>query len=109
MSVLRLSVCLSAPALCLLPEPAELLPWLSPVLVLPVLQLLYCYDISEPLVEQKTWRQNRDLAHSLLLRISGETSQPKQVTMLLRCNNSIINKLTFFNEKLFQFFICKLE
>lgn len=76
------SVCLSGPALCLLPEPAELLPWLSPVLVLPVLQLLYCYDISEALVEPKTWRRNRDLAHSLLLRLSEQTSEPKQVTSL---------------------------
>lgn len=70
----------SSTALCLLPEHAELRPWLSPVLVLPVLQLLYCQDISEPLVDPKTHRQNRDLAHTLLLRISEKTSEAQQVT-----------------------------
>lgn len=73
----------SSTALRLLPEDAELRPWLSPVLVLPVLQLLYCHDISEPLVDPKTYRQNRDLAHSLLLRISEKTGEAKQVTAQL--------------------------
>ncbi|XP_075896591.1 focadhesin isoform X2 [Nelusetta ayraudi] len=65
-------------ALRLLPEDAEPRPWLSPVLVLPVMQLLYCHDISEPLVDPKTCRQNRDLARSLLLRISEKTGEAKQ-------------------------------
>ncbi|XP_029310314.1 focadhesin [Cottoperca gobio] len=65
-------------ALSLVPEQTELSPWLSPVLVLPVLQLLSCSGLTEALADQRTHRLNQDLAHSLLRRISRETDEPRQ-------------------------------
>ncbi|XP_034412473.1 focadhesin [Cyclopterus lumpus] len=65
-------------ALSLVPERAELAPWLSPVLVLPVLQLLSCSELTEPLADRRTHSLNQDLAHRLLLRISRETEKPRQ-------------------------------
>ncbi|XP_053199817.1 focadhesin [Scomber japonicus] len=65
-------------ALSLIPEQAELCPWLSPVLVLPVLQLLSCSGLTEPLSDQRTHNQNHNLAHSLLRCISRQTDKPRQ-------------------------------
>ncbi|XP_070785778.1 focadhesin [Enoplosus armatus] len=64
-------------ALSLVPDQAESpSPWLSPVLVLPVLQLLSCSGLVEPLADRQTHGLNRDLAHSLLRGISRETGEP---------------------------------
>ncbi|XP_039996604.1 focadhesin [Xiphias gladius] len=65
-------------ALSLAPEQAELSPWLSPVLVLPVLQLLSCSGLTEPLTDQRTHRLNQSLAHSLLRSISRQADKPQQ-------------------------------
>ncbi|XP_045921800.1 focadhesin [Micropterus dolomieu] len=65
-------------ALSLLPGQAELSPWLSPVLVLPVLQLLSCSGLIEPLADQRTNSLNQDLAHSLLRSISRESEKPRE-------------------------------
>uniref|UniRef100_A0A8C4I042 Focadhesin n=1 Tax=Dicentrarchus labrax TaxID=13489 RepID=A0A8C4I042_DICLA len=65
-------------ALSLVPEQAELCPWLSPVLVLPVLQLLSCSGLTEALTDRRTHSLNQDLAHSLLRSISKETDKPRQ-------------------------------
>lgn len=70
-------------ALSLLPEQAELSPWLSPVLVLPVLQLLSCSGHTEPLADRRTHTLNQDLAHSLLRHISRETDKTHQSGPLL--------------------------
>ncbi|XP_069034005.1 focadhesin isoform X1 [Embiotoca jacksoni] len=67
-------------ALSLTPEQTEVCPWLSPVLVLPVLQLLSCSDITEPLADPKTHRLNTSLASSLLRCISRPTGEPRQPT-----------------------------
>lgn len=67
--------------LSLVPERAEEpSPWSSPVLVLPVLQLLSCSGLTEALADRRTHGLNRDLAQSLLRRVSGATDQPGQVT-----------------------------
>uniref|UniRef100_A0A8C9XPL8 Focadhesin n=1 Tax=Sander lucioperca TaxID=283035 RepID=A0A8C9XPL8_SANLU len=55
-------------------EQAELAPWLSPILVLPVLQLLSCAALSEPLADRRTHSLNQDLAHRLLRSISSRES-----------------------------------
>ncbi|KAK2900269.1 focadhesin isoform X1 [Channa argus] len=65
-------------ALSLIPEQGELSPWSSPVLVLPVLQLLSCSGLTEALTEQRTRTLNQGLAHSLLSRISRQTDKPRQ-------------------------------
>ncbi|XP_037832377.1 focadhesin isoform X2 [Kryptolebias marmoratus] len=65
-------------ALTLVPEQDELSPWLSPVLVLPVLQLLSCSGLTEPLADPKTHSLNSDLAHSLLRSIGRPTDKPRQ-------------------------------
>ncbi|XP_035531603.1 focadhesin [Morone saxatilis] len=65
-------------ALSLVPEQAELSPWLSPVLVLPVLQLLSCSGLTEALADRRTHSLNQDLAHSLLRSISKEADKPRQ-------------------------------
>lgn len=82
---LCLSLSLSSTALSLLPGDAAVVHWLSPVLVLPVMQLLHCCDISEPLVDQKTYRQNVDLAHSLLRHVTEKTCEPEQVSAVHGC------------------------
>lgn len=78
-----LSLSLIDTALSLVPEQTELLPWLSPVLVLPVLQLLSCSGLIEPLADRRTHSLNQDLAHGLLRSISRETDKPRQVTLRL--------------------------
>ncbi|XP_074555425.1 focadhesin [Halichoeres trimaculatus] len=65
-------------ALSLVPEDSELSPWLSPVLVLPVLQLLSCSGLTEALSDRRTHTLNQDLAHKLLQRISRETDTRRQ-------------------------------
>ncbi|CAI5682283.1 unnamed protein product [Oreochromis niloticus] len=67
-------------ALSLVPEQAEASPWLSPVLILPVLQLLSCLGLTEPLSDQNTHSTNHRLAHSLLRSISRPADKPQQVT-----------------------------
>lgn len=74
---------LSLSALSLVPEKAELSPWLSPVLVLPVLQLLSCSGLTEALADRRTHSLNQDLAHSLLRRISRRMDKPRQVSQRL--------------------------
>ncbi|CAJ1086531.1 focadhesin [Xyrichtys novacula] len=70
-------------ALSLVPEDSELAPWLSPVLVLPVLQLLSCSSLTEALADPRIHTLNQDLAHKLLSRISRETDTPGQSAPLL--------------------------
>ncbi|XP_020499256.2 focadhesin [Labrus bergylta] len=65
-------------ALSLIPEESELSPWMSPVLVLPVLQLLSCLSLTEALADRRIHKLNQDLAHKLLQRISRETDKPGQ-------------------------------
>ncbi|GAA6230680.1 focadhesin [Lates japonicus] len=65
-------------ALSLAPEQTELSPWLSPVLVLPVLQLLSCSGLTEPLADRRTHSLNHSLAHSLLRSISRQIDKPRQ-------------------------------
>ncbi|KAM9833274.1 focadhesin isoform 2-T2 [Syngnathus typhle] len=63
-------------ALTLAPEhTTEPSHWLSPVLVLPVLQLLSCSDVTEPLAERRTHKLNQKLAQSLLRSVTRETAQ----------------------------------
>uniref|UniRef100_A0A1A7WHK4 Focadhesin n=1 Tax=Iconisemion striatum TaxID=60296 RepID=A0A1A7WHK4_9TELE len=71
--------CLLSLALALAPEQTELLPWLSPVLVLPVLQLLSYSSLTEPLADPTTHNLNTSLARSLLLRISKPTAEAPQL------------------------------
>lgn len=91
---------LSFTVLCLVPEHAELLPWLSPILVLPVLQLLYCSGLTEPLLDKMTYRLNQDLTHSMLLRIRRETNKSKQVTTRLQIqyNTLIVKNISSLNK-----------
>lgn len=98
----------SLAALSLVPEQAELSPWLSPVLVLPVLQLLSCSSLTEALADQRTHSHNRDLAHSLLRRISREMDKPRQVSqrLLLR---SLLSKTFFKRLDLAQMWNCCFE
>ncbi|XP_068163845.1 focadhesin isoform X2 [Antennarius striatus] len=65
-------------ALTLVPEQADPPPWLSPVLVLPVLQLLSCSAVTEPLADRRTHSLNRDLAHRLLRRVGRGPDKPRQ-------------------------------
>lgn len=69
-------------ALSLVPEHAELSPWLSPVLVLPLLQLLSCSTLTEPLSEKRMHQVNLDLAHRLLRQVSKGTHR-QQVALRL--------------------------
>ncbi|XP_029381760.1 focadhesin isoform X2 [Echeneis naucrates] len=73
-------------ALRIIPEQAELVPWFSPFLVLPVLQLLTCSSFTEPLADQRTHSLNQSLAHKLLLSISRQTGASPQpgLPMLLQ-------------------------
>ncbi|KAM9837030.1 focadhesin [Aulostomus maculatus] len=70
--------CLIRLALSLMTEQAELAPWLSPVLILPVLELLSCSGLTEPLADRRTHSLNHDLAHRLLQSCSRRTDQPQQ-------------------------------
>uniref|UniRef100_A0A673AN39 Focadhesin n=1 Tax=Sphaeramia orbicularis TaxID=375764 RepID=A0A673AN39_9TELE len=65
-------------ALILAPEQMELSPWLSPVLVLPVLQILSCLGLTEALADRQTHRRNQELANSLLHSVSWQTDEPSQ-------------------------------
>uniref|UniRef100_A0A3B3YQ01 Uncharacterized protein n=2 Tax=Poecilia mexicana TaxID=48701 RepID=A0A3B3YQ01_9TELE len=65
-------------ALCLSPEKEELSHWLSPVLVLPVLQLLSCSQLTEPLADPVTHSLNQSLAHSLLRSINKPAKKARQ-------------------------------
>ncbi|MED6274371.1 hypothetical protein CHARACLAT_015768 [Characodon lateralis] len=65
-------------ALSLAPEQAELSHWLSPVLVLPLLQLLSCSRLTEPLADPTTHSLNHSLAQSLLDSIRKPTSKAQQ-------------------------------
>uniref|UniRef100_A0A087XI00 Focadhesin n=1 Tax=Poecilia formosa TaxID=48698 RepID=A0A087XI00_POEFO len=67
-----------AAALCLSPEKEELSHWLSPVLVLPVLQLLSCSQLTEPLADPVTHSLNQSLAHSLLRSINKPAKKARQ-------------------------------
>nr|XP_020450551.1 focadhesin [Monopterus albus]XP_020450552.1 focadhesin [Monopterus albus]XP_020450553.1 focadhesin [Monopterus albus]XP_020450554.1 focadhesin [Monopterus albus]XP_020450555.1 focadhesin [Monopterus albus]XP_020450556.1 focadhesin [Monopterus albus] len=70
-------------ALSLAPEQAELSPWLSPILLLPVLQLLSCSGLSEPLADRRTYIANQDLTHSLLRSISSQRDKPRESAPVL--------------------------
>ncbi|XP_057711558.1 focadhesin isoform X2 [Corythoichthys intestinalis] len=60
--------------LTLQPEHTELSQWLSPVLILPVLQLMSCSDLTEPLAERRTHNLNQKLAQSVLRSVSRPTA-----------------------------------
>lgn len=98
-----LSVTLTA--LSLVPEQSELSPWLSPVLVLPVLQLLSCLNLTEPLADQRTHSRNYDLAQSLLRSISRETDKPRQVTEVSKSLPLIQSWISAWNRHTFADFI----
>nr|CAG5897232.1 unnamed protein product [Menidia menidia] len=68
-------------ALSLVPEKEGPCPWLSPVLALPLLQLLSCSGLTQPLSDHRTHRLNHRLAHSLLVSISKPAEQVPQVTV----------------------------
>ncbi|XP_061768446.1 focadhesin isoform X2 [Nerophis ophidion] len=70
--------CLLSLVLKLVPEHSELSPWLCPVLVLPVLQLLCCSELTEPLAERNIHALNKNLAHRVLCNISGQTDRVQQ-------------------------------
>ncbi|KAK7910251.1 hypothetical protein WMY93_014935 [Mugilogobius chulae] len=65
-------------ALSLVPEDSEFCPWLSPVLLLPVLQLQSCLSLTEPLAERHTHKQNQQLSSRLLQNISRPAPAPAQ-------------------------------
>uniref|UniRef100_UPI003AB0ACCF focadhesin n=1 Tax=Centroberyx gerrardi TaxID=166262 RepID=UPI003AB0ACCF len=65
-------------ALSLAPEQADLAPWSTPVLVLPLLQLLSCAGLTEPLADPRTHNLNHRLAHSLLRCTGKQTDTPTQ-------------------------------
>ncbi|KAM9717713.1 focadhesin [Menidia menidia] len=65
-------------ALSLVPEKEGWSPWLSPVLALPLLQLLSCSGLTEPLSDHRTHSLNHRLAHSLLGSISKPAEQVPQ-------------------------------
>ncbi|XP_015257573.1 PREDICTED: focadhesin, partial [Cyprinodon variegatus] len=65
-------------ALTLAPGEEEWSPWPSPVLVLPVLQLLSCSQLTEPLADPSTHGLNERLAHSLLRSISKPTKKARR-------------------------------
>ncbi|MEQ2185223.1 hypothetical protein GOODEAATRI_016040, partial [Goodea atripinnis] len=58
---------------------AELSHWLSPVLVLPLLQVLSCSRLTEPLADPTTHSLNHSLAQSLLDSIRKPTSKAQRV------------------------------
>ncbi|XP_051911869.1 focadhesin isoform X2 [Hippocampus zosterae] len=64
--------------LTLAPEHTELSQWVSPVLVLPVLQLLSCSDVTEPLAERRTRDLNQELAQRVLRSVTGQEAKPQQ-------------------------------
>ncbi|XP_034020225.1 focadhesin isoform X1 [Thalassophryne amazonica] len=70
-------------ALTLVPEQADLVPWLSPVLVLPVVQLLTCAGLTEAVADRQTHSVNQSLTESLLRRISGPTAARPQAAPVL--------------------------
>ncbi|CAL9694547.1 unnamed protein product [Knipowitschia caucasica] len=62
-------------ALSLAPEDSEFCPWVGPVLVLPVLQLQSCLNLTEPLTERQTHKRNQQLSDHLLQRVSSKPPQ----------------------------------
>ncbi|XP_077355104.1 focadhesin isoform X2 [Festucalex cinctus] len=70
--------CLLSLVQTLVPEHTEPSHWMSPVLVLPVMQLLSCSDLSEPLAERRTHDLNQKLAQSVLHSITRQTAEPQQ-------------------------------
>ncbi|XP_056883084.1 focadhesin [Takifugu flavidus] len=80
-------------ALSLVPEDAELSPWLSPILVLPLLQLLSCSSLTEPLAEKRTHQLNLDLAHRLLRQISKGTDKRQSCPPPMRLLSSWYSEL----------------
>ncbi|XP_077401098.1 focadhesin isoform X2 [Vanacampus margaritifer] len=62
----------------LVPEQTDLSQWMSPVLVLPVLQLLSFSDLTEPLAERRTHDLNQKLARSVLHSVTRQTAKPQQ-------------------------------
>lgn len=77
-------------ALSLAPEEAQQPPWLSPVLVFPVLQLLSCSGLTEPLADLRTHRLTQGLAERLLRSISRPTGGPPQVHETVYMQRGII-------------------
>ncbi|CAG5915207.1 unnamed protein product [Menidia menidia] len=65
-------------ALSLVPEKEGWSPWLSPVLALPLLQLLSCSGFTQPLSDHRTHSLNHRLAHSLLGSITKPAEQVPQ-------------------------------
>ncbi|XP_056156297.1 focadhesin [Lampris incognitus] len=63
-------------ALVLVPEEADLSPWGTPILVLPLLQLLSCSGLLEPLTDPHIHSHNLRLAHILLHSCQRDTHKP---------------------------------
>ncbi|CDQ62411.1 unnamed protein product [Oncorhynchus mykiss] len=65
-------------ALSLAPPECERPPWGTPVLVLPLLQVLSCSSLMEPLTDSRTHTRNQSLAQSLLQNAQRESSKPAE-------------------------------
>ncbi|CAB1345172.1 unnamed protein product, partial [Coregonus sp. 'balchen'] len=65
-------------ALSLAPPECERPPWGTPVLVLPLLQVLSCSALMEPLTDPRTHTRNQSLAQSLLQNAQRESSKPAE-------------------------------
>ncbi|KAL0970352.1 hypothetical protein UPYG_G00240840 [Umbra pygmaea] len=65
-------------ALSLAPPQCESPPWGTPVLILPLLQILSCSAILEPLTDPQTQARNQSLAQSLLQNAQRPTRGPGQ-------------------------------
>uniref|UniRef100_A0A673VZX7 Focadhesin n=1 Tax=Salmo trutta TaxID=8032 RepID=A0A673VZX7_SALTR len=65
-------------ALSLAPPECERPPWGTPVLVLPLLQVLSCSSLMEPLTDPCTHTRNQSLAQSLLQNAQRASSKPAE-------------------------------
>ena len=73
------SIFVSPEALTLAPPESERTPWGTPVLVLPLLQVVSCSVVMEPLTDPGTYSQKQSLAQSLLQSTQQETLMPAEV------------------------------
>ncbi|XP_046905303.1 focadhesin isoform X1 [Hypomesus transpacificus] len=65
-------------ALTLAPPESERTPWGTPVLLLPLLQVVSCSALMEPLTDTGTYSQKQILAQSLLQSTQQETLMPAE-------------------------------
>ena len=73
------SIFVSPEALTLAPPESERTPWGTPVLLLPLLQVVSCSALMEPLTDTGTYSQKQILAQSLLQSTQQETLMPAEV------------------------------